>query len=114
MLDENGWRSARVRVDVPLVINGHDGSTAIDLSDSGMYVYTRHTIVEGSIVNLNFTLDGTEIELSAKVEHTQQGVGFGLSFLDMPEAVAKMLKDFIKKAEADGRALPVKGPLNQP
>lgn len=109
-LDTDGWRSARVRVDVPVTINAHQAGTAIDVSDSGMYVYSRHSVMQESIVNISFTLDGQPIDLSARVAHSQHGVGFGVRFLDMPDAVSGFIKTYIKKAEREGRVLKASGP----
>ncbi len=111
--DRRGWRTVRVRVDIPVNINNQAGGMAIDLSDSGMYVYTRHTVSSDSIVNVSFELGPHLIDLSAKVAHSQQGIGFGVRFIDMPDRVRTALQEYVKKAEAAGKAVPSKGPIPQ-
>ncbi|MEJ2254705.1 MAG: PilZ domain-containing protein [Nitrospirota bacterium] len=90
-------RKRRVSIEQDVLINRSQRGTALDLNENGMYVYTRANVVPQSVIELSFALDGEEIAVTAKVEHAQPGIGFGASFVNPEEGVARRIKAFVEE-----------------
>jgi len=88
-------RKKRIRIATDVMVNGQKRAEALDLSEDGMYVFTSHTFIEGVIINLEFDLDGDGYDLRASIKHTEQGVGFGVNFVDMDAESAGRLRDYV-------------------
>lgn len=88
-------RKKRIRVDTMVDLNGRRCAEALDLSSDGMYVITRHTFVEGVEVSLAFELDGELFDIRAKLKHVEDGLGFGVNFVDLPSQDARRLKAYV-------------------
>ncbi len=96
-------RKLRIPVHCDVRINHMYSAEALDLSEDGMYVYSRHTFVPDSIIELTVTIDGDTTSLTAKIAHVQPGVGFGVSFPDIPEEVATMFIQILEQAITEER-----------
>jgi hypothetical protein len=78
-------KKIRLRIDKHVVINGSIAAEGLDLSEDGMYIYASHHFLVDSIVDLGFNLGGETVNVSAKIQHSQPGIGFGVNFFDFPE-----------------------------
>lgn len=94
---ENIERKKRIPLRFDVRISHQFPAEGLDLSADGMYIYTKHTARPGSIIELSISMDGETYELSAKVAHEQPGIGFGLSFDDMPEDVAVKFREYLEQ-----------------
>ncbi|MGD2080269.1 MAG: PilZ domain-containing protein [Nitrospirota bacterium] len=90
-------RKKRLHINTDVFINRVYHAEGLDLSSDGMYLYTRHPYVEGSIIDLSFKLGDIEIHGPAKVIHTQPGIGFGVHFTDLKEEDAEKIRDYVER-----------------
>jgi len=88
-------RKKRIRINTDVIVNGLKRAESLDLSQDGMYVFTSHTFVNGLNVNLEFELAGEGYDIRADIVHAQQGVGFGVNFVDIDLPTAEKLKAFV-------------------
>jgi len=104
-------RKKRLHISKDVYINRTLRAEGLDLSADGMYIYTRHPYVEGSIIEVGFRLDGKEIEVLAKVVHSQPGIGCGVHFMTVREEVSEKIKDYVERlgTETKGNS-PLRGP----
>jgi hypothetical protein len=90
-------RKKRLHVSTDVFINRTVKAEGLDLSEDGMYLYTRHPYIEGSIVEVSFKLEGDAIDVSAKVVHTQPGIGCGVRFEDFKDSSLQKIKQYVDK-----------------
>jgi PilZ domain len=67
-----------------------------DISTRGMFINTNRTFPEGAVLNVQFCLafSGVEIRSRAEVRYCLEGVGVGVEFVEIsPEAVAAIEKE---------------------
>lgn len=88
-------RKKRVSIQKDVVINRTVRAEGLDLSEDGMYIYTRTEFIPRSIIELSFVIDGERLDIPAIVSHAQQGIGIGVRFVDMPPEVLEKIKRFI-------------------
>ncbi|HUJ79890.1 MAG TPA: PilZ domain-containing protein [Nitrospiria bacterium] len=70
-----------------------------DLSVGGLYLETVHPFPEGSIVSLRFKLHASDeqvLTVRARVVYVHEGVGLGLSFVDLHPYYREKIETFIK------------------
>ncbi len=96
MYNETRKKRSHISTDVSIIrtINAE----GLDLSEDGMYIYTRHQFVVGSIIEVTFSLEGTKIDVTAKVVHSQPGIGIGVKFTDLHEDVADKIKSYLSRS----------------
>jgi hypothetical protein len=90
-------RKKRVHIRTDVFINRILRGEALDLSADGMYIYTRHSYVVDSIIEASFKLGNSEIDVQAKVIHSQPGIGCGVNFMGLKEEVVEKVKDYVEK-----------------
>jgi hypothetical protein len=90
-------RKKRLHISADVFINRTVKAEGLDLSEDGMYMYTTKRYVAGSIIEASFKLDGNEINVQAKVVHSQPGIGLGVHFVDIKEGTHKMIKNFLEQ-----------------
>ena len=69
-----------------------------DLSTDGMYLETVHSVPVGSICDLQFKLhdsDDHPIQVQASVIYVHQGVGMGLSFVNLKPEDLERIEKFV-------------------
>jgi hypothetical protein len=67
-----------------------------DISSRGMFINTNRTFPEGAVLNVQFCLaySGVEIRSRAEVRYCLEGVGVGVEFVEIsPEAVDAIEKE---------------------
>ncbi len=91
----------RVYCSGDILING-EPCKAIDVSDGGLYVYTRglcNSIKQRSMVEVTFPLrNNTDFTVKAIVKHKHTDVGMGLKFVDLDAEQKKILTKIIESA----------------
>ncbi len=91
-------RKKRIPAHAEVKINNAYLAEALDISEHGMYVFSPHTFLPDSVVNLAVTISGDTTSFSGKIIHVQPGVGFGVSFPDIPDEVAGLFREILKDA----------------
>lgn len=97
-------KSCRVRIGEEVIINRSVRAEGLDISEDGMYVYTKRAYVENSIIDLWLDIDGEKIEISAKVLHSQPGIGFGVSFFDFQPEIREKIRTYANQKINDEAA----------
>ncbi len=88
-------RKKRLHISADVFINRTIKAEGLDLSETGMYLYTSKQYVEGSTIEASFMLNGKEINVRAKVVHSQPGIGLGVHFVEVKEETLKTIKVFL-------------------
>ena len=98
------------RVNTKFIVTIKEGTPAkelvcINLSEGGMYLRTLNPLDEGTLIHVKFTLphDPIALNLDAEVvrsvplaDHLDVEPGMGLRFVDVPDSVPPLLKNFIQ------------------
>jgi hypothetical protein len=96
MHDETRKKRSHISTDV--FINRTISAEGLDLSVDGMYLYTRHQFIVGSIIEVTFSIEGTKIDVSAKVVHSQPGIGVGVKFTELHKDTADKIKSYLRRS----------------
>jgi len=99
-------KQKRVILQRPVLINKGIKVMGLDLSEGGIYVHTGRHFSPGSIVDVKLPLGQTNIELKARVRHSQEGVGMGLMFVDMGSREKDALRALINQLAAKRAGTP--------
>lgn len=95
-------KKKRVLLRKEVTINNSLKVMGLDLSEGGLYVHTGRSIAPGTVVDISLPLKSGTIDLKARVQHSNEGVGMGLMFMERtPDALA-LLREFI-----DGASVPL-------
>ena len=81
----------RLPCNLDLVINDLFFCKAFDISESGMYVLTHQVFSPGSIIKITFFLANEKIEIHTKVNYCHEGVGIGVIFKDLDDALRRLM-----------------------
>lgn len=85
----------RVLVQRDVIINGILKASALDISETGMYINTQAELVAGAVLDLSFTISETAMTVKAVVDHTQPGVGIGVKFVNLTPEHYAVIKKYI-------------------
>jgi hypothetical protein len=90
----------RVKINKEVTVTRTFKAQGLDLSEEGMYIYSRSYFIPGSIINVSFRIDDEPLDITAKVRHIQPGVGFGVCFYDLKESVAERIRGYLSSIES--------------
>lgn len=77
--------------------SGNYSARISDLSEGGCYLDTMGDATRGELLTLKLKLpNGHWLELTGTVAHHTPPLGFGVQFVDLPEAQLEMLRAFIE------------------
>ncbi|MBI4823853.1 MAG: PilZ domain-containing protein [Nitrospirae bacterium] len=85
----------RISITKDVTINKTTKAEGLDLSEEGMYLYTTKTFITGNIIHIKFRLGNETLNLTAKVQHSQAGIGIGVNFTDLDRETLKKIKNYI-------------------
>ncbi len=91
-----------VRFDVKqdILVNDRVHAKALDISETGLFIHSHILFPVGSIITLDFSLQGatppTHIRTKALVQHVKKGVGIGVRFQDISEEMLARIKFFVE------------------
>jgi hypothetical protein len=92
--------------DLSVTYEGHSENVAThppDISTRGMFFNTNRTFPEGAVLNVQFRLanSGVEIQTRAEVRYCLSGVGVGVEFVDIsPKAVRAIEEEIASRGKA--------------
>lgn len=72
---------------------------AIDISEGGLYVHTGRMFPSGSILDISFPAGRNPLNLKARVQHCQEGIGMGLEFVDLSPEQKAAIKSLLTGLE---------------
>jgi two-component system chemotaxis response regulator CheY len=88
-------KQKRVVLKREVTINNSLKVMGLDLSEGGVYVHTGRSITRGKVVDVSLPLNNGTVNLKARVQHSEEGVGMGLMFLDRTSDALALLREFI-------------------
>ena len=95
----------RVNKRIPFIhdveVEGLGNRRCLDISIGGMYLESPVSFPEETIVDLKIRLNSKEeqpLELQARVMYIHEGVGMGLSFVNLSSEVKEKIKLFIERS----------------
>jgi hypothetical protein len=115
--DDKAWSGARAaqRVsslrDLSVTYEGHSEDIALrppDISARGMFINTTKHFPEGAVLNVQFRLglSGVQISTRAEVRYCLKGVGVGVEFLNLSPDAVKAIEEEAELGRSSGSALP--------
>lgn len=90
-----GRNKSRITIVGDVVINGSLKTKGLDISEGGMYVFTREPKEEGENVVVSIPFEDSHFEVSAIVQHVEDGMGMGLRFFNLKEEQRAMIREYI-------------------
>jgi len=98
-MSDQGRKERRKYKRVPfredIVIDGSKLCTSNDISEGGMYVSAISSFEEDNTIDVTIPYRGKKIEVKARVQYCQPGIGMGIMFVDLDDAQKSKLKDLI-------------------
>lgn len=105
--NDKAWSASRVapRVsslrDLSVTYEGHSEDVALkppDISTRGMFINTTRNFPEGAVLNVQFRLghSGVEVSTRAEVRYCLAGVGVGVEFVGISAEALKAIEDEVK------------------
>ena len=88
-------RCPRVSFSGRALINDKTHAKSVDISESGIFVLTTASFMEGSLLSISFPLMGGMINTNARVRYSVLNAGIGLSFDDLSEQDHAMIREYV-------------------
>jgi len=109
--EERVWSAARLapRVcslsDLSVTYEGRSEDVALkppDISTRGMFINTTKHFPEGAVLNVQFRLghSGVQISSRAEVRYCLQGVGVGVEFVDISDEAVRAIEEEVELGRA--------------
>jgi hypothetical protein len=95
--ERNRERRKEDRVPVQFTIMA-DGQmfNCIDISKSGLYLYTGRSFEENKIVSITLPIKDNPFTVKVRVQHNQPGIGMGLQFIDLDSGQKALINQLIR------------------
>lgn len=87
---------ATLREDV--MINGSLRARGLNLSTGGIYLHTGRSFKTGTIVTVTLPLYNVIINIQARIQHVQEGIGMGLRFVDPTQEQLVSIRTYLTAA----------------
>lgn len=91
-----GRKKSRTTIVGDVVINGSLKTKGLDISEGGMYVFTREPSEQGQNVKVSIPFKDSHIEVAAIVQHVEKGMGMGLRFFNLDEWQSAKIREYIE------------------
>lgn len=88
-------KQERITCSLDVEVDGSLICKAFDISEGGLFVYTDRCINPGSVVKVSLVFGTEKIEIKSRVKHIHEGVGMGLMFIDLDDALKTKIKKLI-------------------
>ena len=89
-------RHKRIPFREDIIVNNTINFKCIDISIGGLYVYTGRSYEENTIVDIAIPFKDKKINVRARIQHNQPGIGMGLEFIDLKDDQKAMIKVLIE------------------
>ena len=87
----------RISIQKEVIINGSTRGEGLDLSETGMYVFTEAPFAPDTTIELRFTIAGEVIEASGTVAFAEPDTGIGVRFVNLSERSAEVVARYVNK-----------------
>jgi CheY-like chemotaxis protein len=91
-----GRKKTRITIVGDVVINDSLKTKGLDISEGGMYVFTREPSEKGQHVKVSIPFKDSNLEVTAIVQHVEDGMGMGLRFFNLDEGQHAMIREYIE------------------
>lgn len=84
-----------------VLINGKIRVEPIDIGEGGLYIFSDIAFTLGGEFEVTFPFRSGKLKVKAKIQHKQEGIGFGLKFVDNDDETnvrIKQLVDDVRKS----------------
>lgn len=100
-MDERRRQRAQERIcfNSEVMINDSFACRSLDISEGGIYVLTDHAMAVGSVVKVTLDTGKEKVDIKARVKHAAEGLGIGLMFIDLNDALKKKIKEFVQETK---------------
>ena len=95
-------KHSRISCSLPVLINGEQACDAFDVSEGGLYVNCSQGMKQGSVVTISITYGSEFVTAKARVKHIQEGVGTGLMFIDLDQALKNRIIKIVAAIQGTG------------
>jgi len=85
----------RLPCNLDIVINDLFFCKAFDVSEGGMYILTNQVFSPDTIVKISFLFRNEKIEVHTKVKYCHEGVGIGIIFKDLDDALKDIINELV-------------------
>lgn len=92
-------RKKRVKITQNVMINHKLAAEGLDLSEAGIYIYTKYNFIQGSIIEVSFELGHERVDVFGVVQHAQHGIGVGVEFIGLTKEIKGKIKKYIADKE---------------
>lgn len=96
----SGRRKSRITIVGDVVINGSLKTKGLDISEGGMYVFTPEAFANDENVVVSIPFKSSHFQVSAIVQHVEEGMGMGLRFINMNEQEHATIREYIDSFSA--------------
>lgn len=85
----------RIPCNLELEINDSIVCNAFDIGEGGMYVLTDQSFKPGHVIKISLVFRNEKIEIRSKVKYCHEGVGIGVMFIDLDDAIKNKIKKLV-------------------
>jgi CheY-like chemotaxis protein len=72
-----------------------------DISEGGLYIITERSFMLGDEFDVSLSFRDKELQVKARVQNKQEGIGMGLMFIREDDEVKRQIRDFIEDISTD-------------
>lgn len=77
---------------------------SIDISEGGLFVHTDRIFPDGDLIDISLPIGSSKVDLKARVQHCQVGIGMGLKFVELSAEQQTELKNLLTELETKSPA----------
>jgi PleD family two-component response regulator len=82
-------------------INGKIRVEPSDISENGLYIITKRSLMLGSEFDVSLSFRDQEVQVKVRVQHKQEGIGMGLMFISEDDEAKRNIRGFIEDISTD-------------
>ncbi len=86
----------RIPCNLDVIINHSLTCKAFDIDEGGIYIMTEYEFAPGSVLKLSLPFRGARLEISARIKYCLEGIGIGLMFIDLDDALKGKIKALLE------------------
>ena len=98
-------RERRFPYNQTIVVDKNQVFRSIDISEGGLYLYTRLPYMQGTVVSVTLPFKNRDLTVKARVRHNQRGVGMGLMFINLLPAQKAMIRELVMELAERAREI---------
>jgi len=88
-------KQERIPCNLTLMINDSLVCEAFDISEGGTYVLTDQSFKPGTVIKISLLYGKEKIEIQSKVKYCHEGIGIGIMFIDLDNALKDKIRKFV-------------------